>query len=150
MTDLLANYTKAMWVVDTIRDGHTLTQACKRCWVSRATIIGMMSKDATLRQMILDATSESEDMMADMLVNIDQMYPDPKMAKVISDNIKWLLARRRGGEYGDRMVVESTSTTQDQAILGALHEAIKRIPMPEQPEDFKVIEAEPLPIAAPD
>lgn len=151
MTDLLANYQKAMFVVDTIRDGQTLTQACRMHYISRRVIITMMDKDATLRSMLLDAISESEDMMADMLINIDQFHPDAKMAKVISENIKWLLARRRGAEYGDRMVVETKSTTQDQAIISALHKAIERIPVPaNQVEDFKVIEAEPVSIAGPD
>ena len=139
-----------MFVLDEIRNGHTLTQACKRQHISRQTVIGLMERDTTLRKMVLDAVAESEDMMADILINIDEYHADPKMAKVISDNIKWLLSRRRATDYGDRMVVEQKSTSQDEAILSALAEAIKRIPMPEQPEDFKVIEAEPVLIATPD
>lgn len=150
MTDLLTKYTTAMHVLDEMREGYTLTQACKRQHTSRRVIIGMMGKDATLQKMVSEAAIESEDMMADLLVNIDQHHPDPKMAKVISDNIKWLLARRRGADYGDRMVVESRNTSQDEAIISALREAIGRIPIPEKPiEDIIDVTPEPDPNLVP-
>lgn len=63
------------------------------------------------------------DAMAEMLPMIDRLGPfsqsDPKMAKIISDNIKWLLSKRRTKKYGDKLEV-THNITADKAITDAL------------------------------
>lgn len=77
-----------------------------------------------------DALQEGYDTMAELLLEIDRdpLYGnnDPKMAKVISDNIKWFLARRRPKEYGDRMDVNVT-VTADKEIIAALRASQSRV-----------------------
>lgn len=79
--------------------------------------------------MFTDAEQRSYDAMAEALVDIDNHaihgQSDPKMAKVISDNIKWLLSKRRSKEYGERITVDHTITA-DKAITDALAAGRKR------------------------
>ena len=81
--------------------------------------------------MYVEADQRGSDAMADALINIDNHrvhgQSDPKMAKVISDNIKWVLSKRKPKEFGDRVQVDH-SVTVDVAITTALDAARKRVP----------------------
>lgn len=69
------------------------------------------------------------DIMADELLNIDnsRLYgnSDDKMAKTVSDNIKWFLSRKRPSSYGDK-VHHVHELTADRAILDALEAGKQR------------------------
>jgi hypothetical protein len=137
----MEKYTKAMMVVERLRGGKTLSQACDEVYITRASVMKLAREDDKFKSVLEDAEREGQDTLAELLVTIDQQHPDPKMANVISRNIQWLLSKRRVADYGDRVQVD-TNTTQDEAILSALNEAIKRIPVPEQPIPPAVIDAE--------
>jgi hypothetical protein len=88
-----------------------------------------VAEDAKLTELFVEAEQQSYDAMADALVNIDNHkvhgQSDPKMAKVISDNIKWVLGKRRPKDYGERVTVD-TNITMDIAITTALDAARNR------------------------
>lgn len=105
--------------------GFTKTAACKRAGISYAAFKGHIDQHPELLDLALNAEQMSQDILADKLVNIVDEYPDHNQAKVISENIKWLLARRRQKDYGDRMITE-VNVTADKAILQALERSQER------------------------
>lgn len=125
-------YPQILMVIEAVRNGLTFTRACSDLGLSPASIRRCILHDEDLVKMIADAETEGTDTLADMLVDIDQYHPDPKMAAVISKNIQWLLERRNRTKYGARVQVDHNNSP-DRVIAEALAEAIKRIPVPALP-----------------
>lgn len=121
-----------MKAIDLLRDGNTLHRACALAGISRHVFVTHVAKNPELQQVFDDALSEADDTLAEILVDIDQVHSDAKMAAVVSKNIQWLLSRRRPERYGDKITVK-TESSADQEIVGALKMALQRIPVPAQP-----------------
>lgn len=122
-------YPAVLYAINVISQGETKTSACDQANISIGTFEQYLKNDKYLREMYDDAERRGYDAMADALVNIDNHrvhgQSDPKMAKVISDNIKWLLSKRKHKEYGDRVEINHTMT-MDAAITSALEAARNR------------------------
>ena len=122
-------YTTTLAVIEQIGQGRTLTFACDEAGVSVPAFRKYVEANEQLRGLFQDAEQRSYDAMADALVNIDNHkihgQSDAKMAKVISDNIKWLLSKRRQKEYGERLEIKH-ELTMDRAITDALNAARSR------------------------
>lgn len=135
-------YGAILYAINELGQGRTLTDACDRANVPIPTFWSYVNKDPKLHEMYVEADQRSGDAMADALVNIDNHkihgQADPKMAKVISDNIKWVLSKRRPKEFGDRVQVDH-SVTVDVAITTALDAARRRVPALEF-EDAQIVE----------
>lgn len=123
-------YPAVLYAIDLIGQGHTKTAACDLSNIPVATFNSYVGRNEELRVAFEEAEDRGSDAMADALINIDNHkvhgQSDPKMAKVISDNIKWLLSKRRVREYGDRVVVDH-SVSVDVAITTALDAARTRV-----------------------
>lgn len=123
------HYPAVLQAIDLLSQGNTLTKACDDANLSISTFYHYVRKDEELNAMYVEADQRGSDAMADALVNIDNHrvhgQSDPKMAKVISDNIKWVLGKRKPKEYGDRVQVDH-SVTVDVAITTALDAARRR------------------------
>lgn len=113
----------ALYAIDKISEGYTKTAACDEANIPVGTFDNYLRKNDTLQELYDTAFQRGTDAMADALVLIDRDerygHSDPKMAKVVSDNIKWLLAKRRPKDFGDKIKVEHTITA-DKAITEAL------------------------------
>ncbi len=135
------HFAAVLHALDLIGQGHTETDACDIANVAVTTLAEYRS-DPEIAEMYDEAMARGADAMADALVNIDNHRihgrSDPKMAKVASDNIKWLLSKRFE-RYADRVVFEHT-VTADAAIVSALQAAKDRTALP-APE-LDVIDAE--------
>ena len=135
-----------MNVIELIRQGRTKSSACRIVGISVTAFNNACKRIEELATLHDEAMSQSYDMMAEALLEPDshEVYGsvDPKMAKVISDNIKWLLARRDNKRYGDKVQVD-VSLTADQAIIEALNAAKGRVPQLEAPaqdvEDAEIV-----------
>ena len=140
-------YPAVLYAIDLISQGETVTSACDRSNLSISTFHNYLNRDDNLRAMYNEADQRGSDAMADALINIDNHrihgQSDPKMAKVISDNIKWVLSKRKPKEFGDRVQVDH-SVTVDVAITTALDAARRRVPVADQSE---IIDAEIVPEA---
>lgn len=124
MTIASYDYTPAvMYAIDLISQGRTKTSACDESNVSITTFDNYIKTYPELKALYEDADQRGADAMAEALVEIDHHghygQSDPKMAKVISDNIKWLLSKRKPKDYGDKIEVKHTITA-DKAITQAL------------------------------
>ena len=134
-------YPAVLFAIDKVGQGHTVSEACDLANISVATFRNYLKRDTALAEMFDEADQRGGDAMADALVNIDNHkihgQSDPKMAKVISDNIKWVLSKRKPKEFGDRVQVDH-SVTVDIAITTALDAARRRV----LPAPVDVIDAE--------
>jgi hypothetical protein len=106
-----------------IGEGKTKTAACDEVGISTTTYDRICKENTELKPLAEEAEERGYDTMAERLVNIDKdqflNISDPKWATVISNNIKWFLARRKKDKYGDTMIVD-TRISVDKAIIEAL------------------------------
>lgn len=125
-------YPAIMQVLHHIGEGRTLTDACDRVFISVPVFTNHVKQDAALQAMYEEAVQRGNDAMADALINIDNHaihgQSDAKMAKVISDNIKWVLSKRDGKRFGEKIEVKH-EITMDRAIVSALEAARTRVPV---------------------
>lgn len=124
--DIFPNVMRAL---DNISQGHTLTAACDLANVSVTAFKKYVSNTSELHDLFNEAEQRGYDRMADALLTIDTdpVYgtTDPKKMKILSDNIKWYLSRKRPAQYGERVIVEN-NITADRAIIDALERGKQR------------------------
>lgn len=122
-------YSRVMSALTFLSQGRTLTSACAEAGLSAVTLQKYVNSTPELRDAFIEAEQSGYDTLADILLNIfeDSTYghTETKKAKIISDNIKWYLARKRPSQYGDRTIVE-THITADKAIVEALSRGRER------------------------
>lgn len=116
-------YPAVLYAIDLISQGYTKTAACDKSNISIPTFESYINRDEQLSVMLDEAEQRGADAMADALVQIGShtVYGEtnPQMAKVISDNIKWLLDKRHRKKYGDKIEIQH-NITADKAIVDAL------------------------------
>jgi hypothetical protein len=122
------SFANALLVVRFLRDGHTLTRSCELAGISRYLFVAACKDNPELRQLFEDAADEGWDVMAETLINIETVTSDARMAKVLSDNIKWFLSKKKAA-YGERVTIVNENSA-DKVITEALRAAILRIPEP--------------------
>jgi hypothetical protein len=136
-------YPAVLYAIDLVGQGHTVTSACDEANLPVSTFRTYLKKHTDLQDLYTEADQRGADAMADALINIDNHrvhgQSDPKMAKVISDNIKWVLAKRKPKEFGDRVQVDH-SVTVDVAITTALDAARRRVALPDDVIDAEVVQ----------
>jgi hypothetical protein len=117
-------YPQVLGVITLLSQGRTLTEACDECRITFSSFRAYVNAVPELTALFTDAEQRGYDVMADALLNIfdpGNKYgeTEPKRAKIISDNIKWYLARKRPALYGDKSIVEH-QITADKTIVEAL------------------------------
>ena len=102
-----------------------------------------INRDPDLQAMRQEAEHRGHDALADALINIDNHrihgQTDPKMAKVVSENIKWFLAKKDTKRFGDKVEIQH-SVTLDRAIVDVLTAARSRVAALPSPDN--VVDAE--------
>jgi hypothetical protein len=106
------------------------SHACDLAGISVQAFRRYVSKDNELADLFGEAQVRGYDRLADELLYIDVHgamlgLTDAKMVKVLSDNRKWLLEKRRPQHYGQRSIVEH-NITADRAIIEALSQGKQR------------------------
>jgi len=125
--ETLAHFSTYQPVLDRIAEGYTVTEACAEFAISPVAFKAARRSHPDLQAAYDLAQEVGAEAQADMLYNVHERIRDPLMARVVSDNRKWLLSKRQAATYGDKLQVE----TQHNADLAAiLKEAIARIPRP--------------------
>lgn len=135
-----------LYAIEQVSLGDPKSMACDKANISVATFDRYIKSNPELQELYNEADVRGSDALADALVNIDNHKrfgrTDPKMAKVISENIKWLLSKRKSKQYGERVQVEH-NVTMDKAIIAALTAGRKRVsslPAPEHVIDVVQVE----------
>jgi hypothetical protein len=122
-------YPAVLYAIERISLGATKTRACDEANITIATFDKYVEKDAQLQEMLSEAVTRGNDAMADALLDPvgNEMYgqEDPKVMKIVSDNIKWLLGKRDQKRFGDKVQVD-VNVTADRAIVEALQAGRRR------------------------
>jgi len=139
--------TGVMRALELIGQGYTQTRACDMAKITVATFRNYMKAAPELQDVFTDAEQRGYDTLADVLLDIDNHHyygrTDPKQQRVMSDNIKWFLARKRPSQYGDRSIVDHNHTlTLDRVIVEALARGAERAGNIIS-TDYKVLEHQP-------
>lgn len=119
-----------MRALDLIGQGRSRTSACDEAGVAIPTFNRYVRETPELSAAFEDAEQRGYDVMADSLIEIDRTcaiagVTDPKVMKILSDNIRWFLARKRPQQYGERVTV-THNITADKAIVDALQRGKER------------------------
>lgn len=141
-------YPAVLYAIDLVSKGYTKTAACDESNISVATFEKYINDNQQLRDLYEEADQRGADAMADALLQIGHhaIYgeSDPKMAKVISDNIKWLLDKRHRKKYGEKVEIQH-NITADRAIVDALIAGRNRAAQAQLVyEDADIIDVEPI------
>lgn len=122
---------KVMRVIDLLRQGRSPTEACRDALITWHSVKKYAERDSDIKDMLTDAQQEGFDTLADILLTIDRdsFYgqSDSQMAKIISENIRWYLARKNPAGYGDKQTID-VNLKADSVILAALNAAKLRAP----------------------
>ncbi len=124
-------YAAIMYAFDRIVEGHSPTKACQLANLPYRTFINFVKNDNELALLYDEANQLGADTMADALIGIfDPKSPyfesDEKRAKVVSDNIKWVLSRRFNKKYGERVEIKQ-EVTVSHVITSQLEAARERV-----------------------
>lgn len=130
-------------VLERIASGKTITVACAECGIEPQAYYRARKSNPHLQAAHLEAQEIGLEAMADSLQNIHETIGNPLMARVVSENRRWLLARRLADRYGDRIAVDANVNND---LVSTLREAIARIPRPAS-DQTPTIEGETLTIA---
>lgn len=128
---LADKYVQVLSVLDQLSKGMPVTRACDEQGISIATFKHYVANIPDLKQYYEDCEQRGYDALADVLLDI-RGHPfygstNPQEQKVLSENIKWILARRRPLQFGDRMTVDHNhNITADKAIVEALSKGRER------------------------
>lgn len=104
-------------------NGKTLGEIAATLGTDHETFWRWKERDPKFSQEFGRARSEGLELIADTLLTMVDDVPDVNKARLKSDNIKWLLSKRKAHTYGDRLDVNVNHTVD---IGGALAEARSR------------------------
>ena len=125
-----ATYCKVLDVIDALEDGKTVTKAAREVGIAPGTLYRCLQHNPELQEEFEAAKKVGAEYMADALLEFDNdaLYgqSDPKKAKIMSDNIKWRLARLHSDIYGDR-VEHNHTVAVDVQITQRLNSARERV-----------------------
>ena len=121
---------QAIETLDLIANGLSVASACSQVKLPIRVFYEYIKLSEMFRERYHEARTIGHDALADALLNIRD-HPiygskDPREQKNISNNIKWLLARRERARYGDNAQAAPDSNA-DKAIADAFVNAKKRL-----------------------
>jgi transposase len=114
-------------VLKLVSEGKLLKDIAKAAGVEVATISQWRMRNSAFENRYAHAQSIGFEVQADSLLEITEQEQDVNKARLKSDNLKWILARRAASRYGDRIDVNVHQTVD---IGGALSEARRRVILP--------------------
>ncbi len=97
--------------------GRTMRQIAGELRCHVRDIYQQLAKNAAFERRFARARKEGLELLADDLITISDEQPDVNRAKLKSDNVRWLLARRLPGQYGDRLAVDVSHSIDLRAAL---------------------------------
>lgn len=114
-------------VLNMIADGETTRKVREYLGINASTWMKILERSPLFHQAVMHSQSLSLEDLADSLLEIpDQMF-DVQKAKLKSDNIKFLLSKRKPQVYGDRIDLNVNGTVD---LRAALNDAERRISLP--------------------
>lgn len=110
-------------VIHLLAKGLTRAAACKQLGIPAQHAHDWMRRDPTFAERANVARDWGCEMLEHEIQTAGHDYP-PAQARVISENYKWLLSKRKPETYSDRMQLDVHSTVD---VAGALSSARERV-----------------------
>lgn len=111
-------------VIELYSEGKTVTEIAAIIGVKVHTIQRWKLDDPIFYSNCTRAQDTGYEIDADSLKTIADVEPDVNKARLKSDNLKWLLARRAPSRYGDKLDINVTGAV---SLTAALDEAKRRM-----------------------
>lgn len=109
--------------IDLASEGKTIKSICEILNCDNYAITSYLKNNPLFKKSFEEARSDGHEALADSLIDIAEKEPDILRARVKSENIKWLLSKRKATVYGDKLEVNMNATVD---IGSALAEARSR------------------------
>lgn len=131
MPTIYEYYAAVMYALERIVEGNSPTEACRKANIPYRMFVKLVKEDNELAMLADEAQQLGADTMADLLLSLDRaenpyFTTDEKKQKIISDNIKWVLARRFNKKYGERVEIKQ-EVTVSHVITSQLEAARERV-----------------------
>ncbi len=123
--------------IEMAEEGRTVKEIREAIMVDAGAFRRYLEKHPVFKANFAHARQEGLEELADSLQNITEEVGDVQKAKLKSENLRWILSKRKPLVYGDRIDVNVTQTID---ITSAIEEAKKR--SLKNSEDPGIIEAE--------
>jgi len=136
-------------IIQRLYNRYNLNEICADLRLNPAAVALVRRDDVAFDNEIREAQAFCVDMMTDRLEHIEDEEENPIMAKVISENIKWLASKRLKQIYGDKVEINHNHTINIQdAMIEARnrtmniidHKPLKTIDAPTDSISVEVIE----------
>lgn len=114
-------------ILEKLAEGIAKTAICRDLGLAPKTLKAWRLVDAAFENECQMCEKLGNEALADGLLTAHTEHLNPAMAKVESDNTKWLLAVRDRSTYGTKVEVSDTSSA---GLVDVLKAAIARIPLP--------------------
>lgn len=112
-------------VLGAVSEGLVLTHAAARAGITRPLILEWATRDVTFARCLSEARAAGCEALEHQIQTLADELPPP-VARVKSENLKWLLSKRDPATYSDRMQLDVHSTVD---VAGALSAARDRVAM---------------------
>lgn len=103
--------------------GESLSTIIKELCVSESAFQAHRREDPIFADKFHAARQDGIELIADSLMNVANEFADVQRGRLHSDNIRWLLSKRKPDTYGERIDLNVNQTID---ISGALKEAKQR------------------------
>lgn len=114
-------------ILEYIAAGHTMTETCQLVDISVDVLTRFRSQHPAFAQKFTGAQEIGFESQADKLLTIPDTYEDVNKARLKSDNLKWVLARRASSKYGDKVTMEINQTVDVGLALTEARNRLKTI-----------------------
>jgi hypothetical protein len=113
--------------IDLAASGETLKGIREALMVDQTAFRNYLERHPVYKDAFVCARQDGLEELADSLQKIPDEVTDVQRARLKSDNLRWLLSKRKAHVYGDRLDLNITQTVD---IAGALLEARSRASLP--------------------
>ena len=104
-------------VISLASQGATVAELAEALGMDQADMWRFIDSDKSLRQAYSQARARGYDALADSLLTIPEQIQDVQVARLKSENIRWLLSKRRAEVYGDKLQVDVSGQVDLTAIM---------------------------------
>lgn len=127
-------YPAVLHALELVGQGQSITAAIAQARITIDAFEKTVNSDPSLQNLLVLAERRGQDALADGLLTMHQQYKpgtlednpfytsDSRMARVLSDNMKWWLEKRNNRKFGQK-VEQTVVLTLDRAITDALDAA---------------------------
>lgn len=122
---LYSQYPAAMFAIERVRLGETLTVACQSAGITTTAFRRIVAMDNAINELYAEAKANGDDILGDRLLTLHEEESDPRLVAILSKNIQWLLERRNKA-YSPRIEHNHTHGA-DRDLIAALARGRERV-----------------------